>query len=254
MGDFIVTNIDNQIITPLIAQTKGFIADIDSFLIPAQIGLKLDGDGILSLDSNAFDEAIAKDYMGVLAVIGANKTGSSDSNNIRFYGASDTYTTAGTYNVQATVSGGAIQIGSVRIKLSSEPESAWRSATFSNNVITGDSSFDENGNPVHPENGLQLSVDLSQSGPFSATVRVKQGFTGAMEDALNKILKTTTGPIDIDQRHIDDTIKNLQDRIDEEDDRLTRKQQFLVDKFARLEKTLTLLQSQMASLGLSTSK
>jgi flagellar capping protein FliD len=251
MGDYTVTNINDRIVTPLIAQTKGFIKDIDSFLIPGQIGLQLKGDGTLSLDSNAFDEAISKDYMGVLAVVGANKTGSSDSNNIRFYGASDAYTTAGTYNVQVTVSGGAIQTGSVKIKLSTE--SVWRDATFSNNVITGDSSFDENGNPVHPENGLQLSVDLSQNGPFTATVRVKQGFAGALVESIDKMLKTTTGSIDIDQKNIDDTIKQLQDRIDEENDRLTRKQQFLVDKFARLERTLTLLQSQMGSLGLSTS-
>jgi len=254
MGDYTVTNVNDQLVTPLIAQTKGFLADIDTFLMPGQIGLQLNSDGTLSLDSNAFDEAISKDYMGVLAVIGANKSGSSDSNSIRFYGASDTYTTAGTYNVRATVTGGVIQAGSVQIKLSSEPESAWRNATFSNNVITGDSSFDEDGNPVHPENGLQLSVDLSQNGSFTATVRVKQGFTGAMEESLDKILKTTTGSIDIDQKNIDDTIKNLQDRIDEEDVRLTQKQQFLVDKFARLEMTLTLLQSQMGSLGLSTSK
>jgi len=251
MGDYVVSTINDQLYTPLIAQTAGFIKDVDSFLMPGQIGLKLDGDGTLTLDTNAFDEAISKDYMGVLAVIGANKTGSSDSNSIRFYGASDTYTTAGTYNVEVIVTNGAIT--GARIKLSTE--STWRVANYEGNVVTGDSSFDDNGNPVHPENGLQLSVDLSQGGTepvtYTATVRVKQGFAGVLEDAIDKMLKTTNGPIDIDQEHIDDTIAGLQDRIDEENDRLDRKQGYLVDRFARLEKTLTLLQYQMAALGLS---
>jgi flagellar capping protein FliD len=247
MGDYVVSTIQSRLYTPLIAQTAGFIKDIDSFLMPGQIGLQLEGDGTLSLDTNAFDEAISKDYMGVLAVIGAAKTGSSDSNTIRFYGASETYTTAGAYNVEVTVSGGAIT--SARIKLSTEPESAWRAATYSGNTVTGNSSFDENGDPLYPENGLQLSVDLSQSS--TATVRVKQGFAGALEDVLDRMLKTNTGSIDIDQEHIDDTIKSLQDRIDEEQTRLDQKQERLVAKFARMEKTLALLQGQMSALGLS---
>lgn len=253
MGDYVVSTIQSQLDTPLIAQTRGFIQDIDSFLMPGQIGLKLNGDGTLSLDTNAFDEAISKDYMGVLAVIGAAKTGSSDSNTIRFYGASDTYTTAGTYNVEVTVNGRAIT--SARIKMSTD--STWRDATFSGNVITGISSFDSGGDPVYPENGLQISVDLSQDSPpgepFSATIRVKQGFAGAMQDALDKILKVSTGSIDIDQKHMDDTIQELQDRIDEEQTRLDQKQEQLVAKFARMEKTLALLQMQMSALGLSSS-
>ena len=105
---------------------------------------------------------------------------------------------------------------------------------------------------MYAENGLQLSVDLGQDGTFSATVRVKQGFAGALEDSLDKMLKASTGWIDIDQKGIDDTIRGLQDRIDQENDRLDRKEQRLIDRFARLEKTLALLQSQLAALGLST--
>jgi flagellar hook-associated protein 2 len=251
MGDYVVSTIQSQLNTPLIAQTAGFIKDVDSFQMPAQIGLKLNGDGTLTLDSNAFDEAISKDYMGVLAVIGANKAGSSDSNNIRFYQASSNYTRGGTYNVEVAVTDGVIT--GAQIKLATE--SVWRAATYNGNVVTGNSSFDENGNPVNPENGLQLSVDLSQGGPglhtFTATVKVRQGFAGAIEDALDKMLKASTGSIDIDQKNVDDTITGLQDRIDEENDRLDRKQQLLIGRFARLEKMLTLLKNQMAAMGLS---
>jgi flagellar capping protein FliD len=52
---------------------------------------------------------------------------------------------------------------------------------------------------------------------------------------------------------MDDQIQHLQDQITTETKRLTRRQSALVAKFARLEKTLALIQNQMASLGLTTS-
>jgi hypothetical protein len=195
-----------------------------------------------------FDEAIGEDFMGVLAIIGADKTGSSDSNTIEFYGASSTYTTAGTYNVQVTVSGGAIT--SAQIKLSSE--STYRDATYSSNIVTGDTSFDGNGDPVYPEHSLQLSIDLSQNGTFTATVRVKQGFAGAIEDELDRMLKVTTGSIQIDQEYVADTIKDIQEMIELEEDRLVQREAMLVARFTRLEKTLAMIQNQMAALGFGT--
>lgn len=250
MGDYVVSTIHSLLWTPLIAQTSGFVEDIDAFLMPAQIGLQLDRDGKLTLDEDAFDEAVAEDYTDVLAVIGAAKTGSSDSNTIKFYGASSNYTTAGAYSVQVTVDGeGNITAG---IKLSTESE--YRSATLSGNIITGDSTFDENGNPIYPENGLQLSVNLSQLSPnhtYTATIRVKQGFAGAMEDALDKILKSVTGSLQIDQDYISDSINQIQDRIDAEEERLDQEQERLEARYARLESTLALLQMQMNALGIS---
>jgi flagellar hook-associated protein 2 len=248
MGDFIVSTIRSQIRTPLITQTSGFIADIDNFLTPAQIGLELDKDGLLNLDANVFDEAIAENYMDVLALIGADKTGSSNSNTIKFYNASSNYTTAGNYDVEVVVSGGAIT--SARIKLSTE--STWRDATYSGNIVTGNSTFDNNGDPAYPENGLQLSVDLSQDSTFTATVRVKQGFTGAIEDALENMLKATTGSIQIDQEHVDDQIVGFKEKIEFEEYRLTIKENRLIARFAHLERTLALLQNQMAAMGFST--
>jgi len=245
MGDYIVSTVESQLNIPLIAQTSGFVEDIDTFLMPGQIGLELDRDGVLSLDTNVFDEAIAKNYMGVLAVIGADKTGSTNSNAIQFYSASSNYTRAGTYDVEVTVAGGAIT--GARIKLATE--STYRDATYSDNIVTGNSSFDENGDPMYPENGLALSVDLSQNKTFTATVRVKQGFTGAMEDALDKMLKLTTGSIKIAQQYVGETIKELQKKIELEENRLAQKETSLVNRFTRLERTLALLQNQMAALG-----
>jgi flagellar hook-associated protein 2 len=251
MGDYVVSTIKSQFRSPLIAQTSGFLQDIDTFLNPSQIGLKLDSDGLLSLDTNAFNEAISKDYLGTLAIIGADKTGSSTSNTVKFYGASSKYTTAGEYDVEVVVDDeGGNHIESARIKLSSEGESAWRDATFDGNIVTGNLTFNSNGNPIYPENALQLSVDLTTADTFTATVRVKQGFTGAIEDALDRMLKTTTGSIQIDQASAEDTIKGLQDKIDAEQVRLTQRQERLVAQYARLEKMLAVIQGQMSAFGM----
>ena len=245
IGDYVVRTIKSEIRDSLVVQTSGFVEDIDTFLMPGQIGLELDKDGLLTLDSSVFDEAIAEDYMGVLALIGADKTGSSDSNTIEFYGASSNYTTAGTYDVEVVISGGAIT--SARIKLATE--STWRDATVSDNIITGDSTFDDYGDPLYAENSLQLSVDLSQDGTFGATVRVRQGFTGALEDALDNMLKATTGWIQIDQEHVDDQIEELQEKIELEEYRLTKREARLIAQYANLEKTLTLLENQLAAFS-----
>lgn len=249
MGDYIVSTIRSQLRTPLITRTSGFVEDIDTYLMPGQIGLELDSDGILNLDTSVFDEAIVKDYMAVLAVIGADKIGSSDSDIVKFYGASSNYTTAGNYDVEVVVSGGAIT--SAKIKLSTE--STYHDATYIDNVVTGDSTFDDNGDPVYAENGLQLSIDLSQDNTYTATVRVKQGFTGAIEDALDRMLKATTGSIQINTKHVDNIIEDIKKKIEDEKYRLTKKEARLVARFARLEKALALIQGQMAALGFYTS-
>jgi len=246
MGDSVVSNIGNDLRMPLVRRTSGFVVDVDTFLMPGQVGLELDRDGMLSLSASKFDEAIAEDYPGVLAVIGADKTGSSDSNTIEFYGASDAWTTAGEYEVEVIISGGAIT--SARIRQAGE--SAYRDAVVHGNIVTGNSTFNDDGEPINPENGMQLSVDLGQDGTFNATVRVKQGFAGAMQDLLDRMLKATSGTLPLDENQAEDQIDHLQDRIDTEQQRLTDRQARLVAKFARLERTLALLQNQMSALNL----
>lgn len=249
IGDYVVSVMKQQLSNPLYSQRSGFVEDVDTFLAPGQIGLELDSDGLLTLDSTVFDEAIAEDYLGVLAMIGADKSGSTDSADIRFYGASSTYTTADSYRVKVVYDGSG-NLSEAYFRLSSEGDSAYRSATVDGNVIIGESSFTEDGNPVNPENGLQLTAPTTGT-PGStvyATVRVKQGFAGAIEDSLADMLHATRGSLSIDTEHIDDQIELLQDKIDLEEQRLEVREERLVRRFASLESTLTILQSQLSYL------
>jgi len=244
MGDMTIRSLRDILRMPLIERTDGFIADSDTFLMPGQIGLELDQSGLLSLDSTVFDEALAEDYTGLLALIGADKSGNSSNDTIQFYNASSSYTAGGAYDVEVTVSGGAIT--SARIK--SKDESTYRDANVQGNIVTGDNTFNSNGVPLYPENGLQLSVDLSQDGVFTATVRVKQGFAGALDDALGRILKSTTGLLTLDQEAAETRIENLERDIEDEEERLSRREERLMFKYARLERMLTMMQNQTAAL------
>lgn len=245
MGDYVVSAISYKFREPIIEQTAGFIQDIDSFLTPLDIGFDIDRNGVLSFDTNQFDEAVAEDYLALLDVIGADKTGSSTSDIIEFYGASSNHTTAGEYDVQVTVSGGVVTVA--KIKLAGE--STYRDMTITGNVVTGISTFDSNGDPDYAENGLQLAIDLSIDAAYTATVRVKQGFSGKIQDEIDRMLKFTTGSLIIDQKRAKNQIEELDERIELEEYRLTKKEGYLVRKFAHLEKILALLQNQMAAAG-----
>lgn len=249
MGDSVVSDVADDLHMLLIQQARGFATAVDSFVMPGQIGLDLDKDGKLALTGGTFDEAIAEDYAGVLAIIGADKTGNSNSNTIKFYGASGDNTTAATYNVEVTIAGGII----TSAKIKTAGETTYRDATNQGNTILGDSTFSASGDPLCPENGLQLSIDRSQDGTFTATVRVQQGFAGAMSDTLDRVLDATAGVLPMDRKSIDDQIQHLQDQITTEQARLTKKQAALTARFARLEKTMSLLQNQMAALGMAVS-
>ncbi len=247
MGDYTVETVEDQLFTSLVNNAKGFLSNIDQYISPSQLGLSIDSTGQLSLDTDTLNTAISNNYLGVLALLGADKTGTSSSNTIGFYSADTSYTTAGEYNVQVTVSGG--KVTSAKIKMSDEKDSAWRDMTISGNMVAGNGTFNsQNGYPVYDENGLHLTVNTSTDGTYTATIDVKQGFAGALNDALNAATKTNTGEVDIDSNSIQDEIDSLNDRISEETDRLSQEQDTLTTQFANLEATLTQINSQMSVL------
>jgi flagellar hook-associated protein 2 len=247
--NFGVSFIKSQIRSPFFGLAPGFDDDTDTFLQASDIGLTVDHHGVMELDSSEFNDAVNEDFKAVIDLLGAVALGSSDSDTIEFYAASEKYTTAGTYDIEVTIASNLIT--GARIKLSSEGESDWRNAEpdYSSDVVRGDSTFTSDGYPLYPENGLTLSVDTSVSdGTYTATVRVKQGVAGALEQVLDDTLKAE-GRLDIGVEFIENRIRELKSRIESEEDRLEDVQERLIQKFARLERTLTALQQQMSTVS-----
>jgi flagellar hook-associated protein 2 len=247
-GDYSITTIRSQLKNPFILAAGGFTSQ-DSFAMPKDIGLTINNDDMLELDSTDFDEAVSDDYLGVLALIGAMKTGSSDSEDIKYY-SSGTYTEGGQYNVKVTVSGGAIT--EAKIWTSDETESEARTVDAENidgNTVTANSEFDDSGNPLYPENSLTFTVDLTQSGTLEAMLYIQYGFAGEVKDNLDDIL-TYNGRIPVSKKTISDYIDRLNDQIESEQARLEKFEDRLVLKFARLERTLQTINQQMAGLNM----
>ena len=258
-NDIAVSFIKTQARTPFIGVIDGFVDTIDSFVQASDIGLSIDGAGMMEFDSDEFNDAISDNFEDVLELLGATKSGNSSSSIVQFHNASDKYTTAGTYHVKVKVEYDAKLeqniITEAKIKLSTE--STYRDTTWPNWLVTGNSDFDDNGDPEYPENGLQLNVDLTNTGQYGTDedpiiIHVKQGVAGALEDLLDEMIKSD-GRLDTSKGIIDDRITAMTRRIENEENRLNGVETRLIDKYARLEKTLSMMQQQMGAVSMVSS-
>jgi len=245
-SDMAVSYIKSQSRNPFLGLATGFLDSLDSFTTAEDIGITFDGEGQMQFDTSVFNTAISEDYAGVLSLLGANRTSTNDTGVIEFYNSSSKYTTPGNYDIEVDLND-SNEITDVRIKLSTETE--WRHATWSGNLVTGITTFDDDGEPIYPENSLQFTVDLTQAeGTYTSSISIKQGIMNKLDEYIEGIVKTD-GRIDISGDILDDKITAIKTTIEKEQDRLTAYKARLVDKFARLEKTLTLIQQQYSSVS-----
>jgi len=254
-GEYSITTIRSQIKNPFILAADGFTTN-DSFTMPKDVGLTINTDNRLELDSTEFDEAVSEDYLGVLSLLGAMKTGSSAGDyaaSIKFY-ATGTHTQAGGYDVRVYGTTG-VEITAVEIKTTDEDWSEARTVDADNingNMVMCNSDFDD-GNPLYPENSLTFTVDLGDliddDTAIEATIYVKQGFAGDVKETLDDIL-AHDGRIPISKESIADHIERLNDQIENEQARLEDYEDRLVLRFARLERNLQMINRQMAALSM----
>ncbi|MFC1766868.1 flagellar filament capping protein FliD [Planctomycetota bacterium] len=213
--DIAVTLIKTQMKQPFIGVVDGF-SGVDALDESSDLGISFDGRGEMQIDQSILNDALEDNFAGVVDLLGAVAKGNTDSSTIEFNQASERYTRAGTYDVQVTVTGGAIT--SAKIKLQSEGD--YRDMTIDGNLVSGNASFQENGyTPLYAENGLYLQVDLSSNGTFTSTLRVKQGFAGQLDEALDDIAKTN-GRLDLSQEILTDRSNYLDRLIQQEQARL----------------------------------
>ncbi len=239
-----------QLNDPFVGIATGFNDD-DLYSEARDIGITVQGDQTLKLDTSVLNDALntSLGFTAAIELIGATATGSSTSGSvISFYSASGKYTTAGNYDVEVIISnpGSGNVIESARIR---QTDGTWHDAEVDGNIITGNSSFDSSGfGPLYPENGLQFSVDLSSVGTFTDTARVKKGFAGELEDMLNNVLRLD-GRLDVSEEITNANIEKMETTIANEEAHLEKVQDRLIAKFARLERTLTTLNQQLAAVG-----
>jgi len=239
MGEFTPTTVHRAVRLPLIEAAQGFLDGTDAFTLAGQAGLSIDRYGTLSFDEETFDEATGENYPGLLDLFGADRTGTSDSDSLRFYSAG-TQTEAGAYDVRAVFESGVLV--SAQIKGADEGDGAWRDATVESGVIIGDAD--------HPEAFLQVTATYAGTGTVETEVRVRQGFAGRLYDAIDGLLDPADGAVTLVQDRCQSAIDTIDDHIEQQQARLTRLEETLRDRFARLESTLTMIEAQRSALAM----
>lgn len=246
-----ISFLKTQIKTPFTNNATGFKEDIDNFLAAADIGIKFEADGTMTLDSEILEDAIEQNYESVLSLLGAKASGSSDSSNLKYYSSVEDYTQAGEYDVKVTCDDTG-NITGAWIKLKSESEAEYRTANWNGNLIIADNGDSADPNP---EKGLQLTFNWDgqahdSASPMMAAVNVKEGIANGFQSMLENVTKASTGRIPISLETANNKIRTLETKIEKEQSRLDRVKQRYVQKFARLEKTLSLMQQQFGALSM----
>ncbi|HEG43179.1 MAG TPA: hypothetical protein ENH94_03925 [Phycisphaerales bacterium] len=258
-GDSLIRMISSTLKSPFSSVASGFTSN-DTFIQPSDIGIEFESDGTLKLNANDFDEAISENYLDVLAILGAAKTGESTGTNaaeIKFYGAG-TATAGGAYLIEVKYDGTGTTILSARVTESTDTD--WSDArdidlTDPNDVIVNGTTttitIDYGTNSSnYPEHNLQFDVPTTSTPDqiLTATINVKQGFAGELKESLADML-SYDGRIALAKKSSNSSIDRMEEWIVKEEMRLEKVEERLIGKFARLERTLTLIQSQMGMIS-----
>ncbi len=248
LGNYAVQITKSQLNAIATGNAPGFADGKDAYLNLAQIGITTDPDetsptfGQLIIDSATLSNALQSNSQGVASLM-AGFAGVSDdtTGHISYFSALPGTTQPGTYQVSATVSGGVLTGGTIN----------GHAATVGGNTLTGTSG--------NPEYGLAVQVN-PVDGTYTATVRLKQGVNGQLNNKLDDLLSASSGPVNILINNYNDIVSNIDNKIALEQRRIDAYRQRLTTQFSQLEAVLAQLNdqsnyltSQVAKLGSTSS-
>jgi flagellar hook-associated protein 2 len=212
-----------------LAGKPGGLGSGATFTTAADLGLKTNRDGTLSLDTTAFQNALDKDPDAAKNIF-AN-SGASTNAAVSFYAlGSKTATGDVGFNITSFVSGGAVS-GTFTVGGSSY------TLTGSNGNLVGTA-----GTPLE---GLILSV----KGTGTGTLTLSRGIGQATQDAISGMTAYGTGGLSQIVDSIQQQNYNLSRQITDGQARLDRRKTALQAQFAQIESTVSQLQSAGQSLS-----
>lgn len=233
-GDSIIRSLLEPIRNMLTRDLTSFSATDDTFNSGLDLGISVDRDGVMTLDSDTFQDALADHYDDLISFFSATGKGISSSSRFAYSSSLDS-TEAGIYDVKVDFDGsGNITAAYMR----TSGDSTWRSADFDNDAktITGASGNDEA--------GLEIRVTWDgASASQTAELRFQKGLGVQLDEALEEVLDDEDGPLALRTDYYTDAMDDLDDEMDRLEDRITTKQKIYQAKFARLEATLVRMQS-----------
>jgi len=242
-GDSTVTGLIAGARALMVQVRAGFVEGTDPYTSPSLIGLDMDKQGHLSVDSDKLNQALADNHEAVLSLVAASGSGGVSSSDIQFTSALSS-TTPGSYQLKVVYDGdGNIAEAYYR---TDDQTSQWRAATVNGNEITGASGS--------PEQGLNIMVVTPQPGQtMTYDVQVKQGFAGALHDITSAQLDPANGTFAVKSGQLDTEISSLDKQIAFQQDRLAKREATLRAQYSRMEAALAKMDSMKSAVDALTS-
>ncbi len=209
----------------------------ERYISLSEIGIKTGDDKKLEIDDAKLDEALQNHIDDVALLFSADDVGRNDSSTdkITYDSHVKNLTEPGTYQVEVTINGGTITSAKIN----------GHDATISGNYVVGKSG--------NPEAGLQLLVDTSTDGTYSAEIRLLRGITNSLDERLTDILKEKTGPLNVLIDNYNDIIANMDKKIIREEIRIENLKNRLIQQFTAMENMINQYNAQsqylMANIG-----
>ncbi len=237
----------------------------DVFSSLAQIGIKTDADassktfGLLIFETNndliTLDKALNADPQAVAELFAAKSAGVSDSPKMGVDSTMDSWTKAGEYKVSYEVDAAGEITGAT---INGKP------AKFYNDTKQLFLARDADNPEVNPADGITLNIYDLTPGAHEGTVRIKEGKLTSLKkmidvdflDPDNGQGDTVKGTLTILETEYKSIIKNIEKKIEREDERVIKWERLTRLRFARLEAVLkkydgltAQLESQIKQLG-----
>ena len=226
-GDSTLQGLKSQLENTVLNQitTSGTYGNLPS------IGVTVGANGMLSLNTSTFEQALSADPRGVAKIF--QDSGSTSDSNFQ-YVSNTSSTQSGTYNVALTSSSS----GTIDGQAATVNGNSW--------TLTGSTSG---------ANGLVASYSGS-SYPASATLTVNRGIASLLNDLVSTYTNSTTGIIAAQDSGINNSITglqkqvtNMQSNIDQQTQSLTQEYEAMNTAIAQLDQMQSYLSAQFASLS-----
>ena len=236
LGNYGVDAVKSKINSIVGTRALGFDETYDSFVTLMDIGIYTDTDegsttqGDLIIDESALNDALAYDAEGVAGLFSASFVGRSASADMTYLSHIDGITDAGTYEIRFDSSNPAQS--QIRLAGGQWYTAIWDAGT---STLTGPTGS--------PGAGLEVRID-NTGADFSGEIQLQLGMAGTLGAELDFLTDPWDGTLYVLERNYQDIIDGIDDKIADEQTRITKLEQTLSERYARLEAALTELNSQ----------
>lgn len=244
-GSILTGNYGVQLLSSILksntaSQAKGFqyqhkdaegLLSGDLFTSLAHVGITTDAEtnsptfGLLKIDEAKLDASLKQDPEAVATLFAADNKASTDSSDFSFANYISGTTQPGVYQFNYEIDTNDNILDPYVMYEGKRYKASYDGSAGQITILEG------------PGTGLAITVNNTAQGTYTGTVTLKMGKVGELA-SLTKDMNSDTGILNILKKNYQQISKNIQDKIDREDERLIVWERNMRARFARLEAVL----------------